>query len=131
MKIRIAAALLAGMAALVSLSAAAEGCNASATDGACLAGLAPRPVASAVSPAVGVGYQLAPVGMKQGDTDALLAVGAAPLGTATGGPGAIVRANGGWASLLQSSPDSPLTWVFILGFLAFVVLRRTRARPML
>lgn len=124
MKSWIAAAILAGMAALVSVPASADGCNVSANDGAC-----PSGIPSAATPAVGVGYQPVMIGMKQGDTDALLAVGAAPLGTATGGPAAILPANGHAASLLGISPDSPLGWLFIVAFLGFIVMRRTRARP--
>ena len=58
----------------------------------------------------------------------LLAVAATSL--SLGATGAATAGPAGWGQILQMNPDPSVAWVFAIGFLGLVVLRRTRSGPM-
>jgi hypothetical protein len=58
----------------------------------------------------------------------LLAVAATSL--SLGAAGAAATSPAGWGQILHMNPDPSVAWVFAIGFLGLVVLRRTRSGPM-
>ena len=58
----------------------------------------------------------------------LLAVAATSL--SLGAAGAAATGPASWGQLLHTNPDPSVAWVFAIGFLGLVVLRRTRSGPM-
>ncbi len=122
----IAAVTLAGVTALFSVSAPAETCNLSATDGACVEAAA-APTAANAAHVGGAGYHPVNLAAKAAG-DPLSSFAPAQMAVASGAQ-SVPRA-GGFALAppfgIQAAPDSPFAWLFALGFLALIVLRRTR-----